>query len=154
MAEVFIPNIGIEYKLQADWSPELEWVKRNLVLFKHFNFTGQKQMFVGKYYKIDPATKQYEEDDNGLPVLVDKYINKTVFNPLFKSDDGTYVPVVIPFPSDTNIVISEYRQSGVGVSPIDVVWFKVVSSPDKRLTGRVVEVSLEQLNGIHLEESV
>lgn len=152
MAEVFIPNIGVEYELQSDWNPELEWVKRNLVLFRHFSFTGQKPTFVGKFYKVDPATKQYVEDDNGLPVLVDKYMNKTAYNPLFKSDDGSYVPVMIPFPTGTKIVISEFRRNGVISGPIDYVWLKVNSSPDKRLTKRVVEVTLEQFNGIDLKD--
>lgn len=150
MPTVYIPQVGEDYRLTEDWSPELGWDKRNLVLFRHLKLTGQKKKYVGQYYEYDTKTGQPILDDAGHIKRTDKYVNRTVPNPLFQDDDGKFVPVTVHFPKDTILSLTQYKTSYNGY--IDAVWLKVETSSDARIVGRCVEVSIEEFAGANLEE--
>jgi hypothetical protein len=111
--------------------------------------TGTKKVSMGFYYDYDHTNKMMRRDENGLPIRKEATMNKTVPNPLFRGDDGEMVPVMITFERGTQLALTEIRTSFKG--SINYFWFKVFSSPNKKTIGKVLSISLEEMNGVELE---
>jgi len=150
MPATFIPQVGKQYELTAEWTTDLSWAKRNLVLLRNLKYTGKKAQLVGKYYVYNKTTGQIDYDENGKAIVEERFINKTVPNPLFKDDEGNMVPVSVSFPKNSVIELTKYHTSYNGY--ISFVWLKVITCSDSRFTGRCIEVNLEQFNGVELKE--
>ncbi len=148
MPAVFMINAGDTFRLEEDWSPELTWTNRNLVLFRKLKLTGQKKVAAGRHAKTD-KNGVYLRDDNGCLIYEPHYRNETVANPIFKNDDGSYTPVVVKFPKDLEFIVTKLDNSYNGF--IISVWLKVIKSPDPRFTDRCVSVKLSQINGANIE---
>ncbi len=152
MPAVFIPQVGQQYRVASEWMPELDWSDRNLVLFRNLKYTGVKEVSLGSYYKYDYATGRHEVDADGNYIREERTMKRTVPNPLFQSDDGTMVPVNVPFPVGTVIEVTQLK---TGYSNyINEIWCKVMECSDKRFTKRVFSITVEQITGADWEPVV
>lgn len=149
MPAVFIPEVGQVYRLTDEWKPMMSWDDRNLVLLRNLKLTGTKKVSLGTYYQYDTSTGRMLVDENGKPLREEKTINRTVPNPLFKDDDGKMVPVMVTFPKDTELELTQLKTSYN--NRIYSVWMKVRDCPDKRFLKRVLSVSVAEFNGAEME---
>lgn len=149
MPSVFIPEVGMSYRITEEWKPMLEWVDRNLVLFRNLKLTGTKKISVGSYFKYDPKTGTHLKDANGAYIREEQFMNRTVPNPLFKDDNGNYAPVMITFPVDTVLELTKYK-TGYN-NDIYAIWWKITECPDARYVKRVIEVLPDEMTGAVLE---
>lgn len=149
MPTVFIPEVGCRYRLVEEWSPLLDWDERNLVLFKNLKYTGTKRINLGKQMKFDYSEGKPIKNEDGSFAYEDRYMNKTIRNPLYQDNDGKTIPVIVHFPEDTVFDLAEYKM--YNRSPIRRVWLKVVSCSDKRYVGRGVSVAPSEFFGANIE---
>lgn len=149
MPAVFIPEVGMSYRVVEEWKPMLDWSDRNLVLFRNLKLTGTKKISTGTYFKYDPKTHTPIRDENGAYIREEAFVNRTVANPLFRDDDGNYAPVMITFPVDTVLELTKYK-TGYN-NDIYAVWWKITNCPDARYIKRVISVEPDQMTGAVLE---
>lgn len=149
MPQVFIPEVGWIYEIKEEWKPMLEWETRNLVLLRTLGLTGTKKVSMGFYYDYDHVNNTIRRDENGVPVRKESIMNKTVPNPLFRGDDGEMVPVMVTFAPGTKLALTEIKTTYKG--KIENFWFKIYESPNKKTVGKVLSVSIEQMNEAVLE---
>lgn len=145
---IFLPTVGDLYKLATDWNPEMEWENRNLVMFRALKLTGNVRVKSGYEYEWD-ENRKIVKDENGKAITKEIYVNRVTKNPLFRDDDGRFVPVVVNFPKDTVFELSQFKTSYKGA--INDVWIKIISSSDKRLINRCASVTVEQFNMAEVE---
>jgi len=144
-----IPKAQQLYRVVQDWAPMVGWEKRNLVLLRKQGFTGMKKVSMGTYSVYDYNTGSFQRDENGAVIREERFVNKTVVNPLFRDDEGTTVPVMVHIPADSVINITEFK---LGYQGIREVWFKIISSSDKTLRNCCATLPPERFNGVELEE--
>jgi hypothetical protein len=145
MPNVYIPQVGTQIEITEDWSPLLDWTPRNLVLFRKLKYTGTKAIKEGISYIWDNETNTVKKNADGSVMVVDRIVNRTVMNPLYRNDNNEMVPVVVLFEKGTILSLTEYKNSYKG--EINSVWLKVAHSEDPRYKERCVEISLDEFNG-------
>lgn len=141
---VFIPAGSAELTLTEDWQVEIDWDRENLVMLKHFNLTGMKQMEAGSRYVTD-ENGNYLRDADGGYVREKVYRNETVVNPLFKDYEGNVTPALITFVAGTKFKFSRFYADRYGVS---YVYLKCTESERKGVKGKNILLPRVRFNGV------
>ena len=135
MAQVYIPQVGMVFTLLEDWEILVPWFDRNLRMLAAFKLTSMKETKKKRYVYDYDSRKPLEED----------YVErKTVANPIFRDNEGTYQPALINIPLGTIFNLTKYHTGYQG--RISRVGIKCVSSPRKGIKNLCMELPLSEFN--------